>query len=144
MTAEPALELVDTNVLVYLHDGSAGKKQAQAIELVDRLWDEHVGALSIQVCQEFYVTITRKVPKPLSPAVARDFLATLAAWHVHRPDIDDVLAATDLQQRYQVSFWDAMILRSARALGCSTVWSEDLNAGQSYDGVVVRNPFGGG
>ncbi len=67
-------------------------------------------------------------------------IAELAVWKVHRSGVDDVLDATQLQRRYQLSFWDAMVVNSALQVGCQTLWSEDLNPGQRY-GVTVRNPF---
>jgi len=65
----------------------------------------------------------------------------LARWHVHSPDAVDALAAIEIHRRTGASFWDAMILRSAKQLGCKTLHSEDLNSGQTYEGVQVRNPF---
>ena len=65
----------------------------------------------------------------------------LAYWKVHEPKIDDVLNAVNLQQRYKISFWDAMILQSALQLECSLIWSEDLNPGQVYESVKLVNPF---
>ena len=141
MSVEAALEFVDSNVLVYLHDRSAGEKQALAKDLVDRLWRDRRGCLSIQVLQEFYVNVTRKVPKPIPTERARTIVSALGEWRTHRPAVADVVAAIEIQQRHRVSFWDGMILRSAGALGCGVVWSEDLNAGQDYDGVRVMNPF---
>ena len=141
MSAEAALEFVDSNVLVYLHDRSAGEKRALAKELVDRLWRDRRGCLSIQVLQEFYVNVTRKVPKPISSELASTIVAALGEWRTHRPAVADVVAAIDIQQRHRLSFWDGMMLRSAGALGCAVVWSEDLNAGQDYDDVRVMNPF---
>lgn len=132
---------VDTNILVYAHDASAQEKHVRARELLRRLWDEGGGGLSIQVLQEFYVTVTRKVARPLAPSTAAEIIGDLAAWSVHSPTAEDIQDAIRLQQRYGLSFWDAMILTSARALGCSIVWSEDLNAGQRYDDVQVDNPL---
>ena len=91
--------------------------------------------------QEFYVNVTRKVAHPLSPESAARIIADLAVWQIHRPDTNDVLEAISLQGRLQLSFWDAMILTSAHRLGCEVVWSEDLNAGQAYESMQVRNPF---
>jgi len=134
-------QFVDTNVLVYAYDVTAGDKHSRARALVEKLWDTREGCLSVKVLQEFFVTTTRKVPKPLdTPATAR-ISGDLAHWHVHAPAAGDVLAAIDIQQRTGASFWDAMILRSAKELGCGTLHSEDLNPGQAYDGVQVRNPF---
>jgi len=134
-------EFVDTNVLVYAHHRPGDLKREAARQLVERLWREETGCLSVQVLQEFFVTVTRKIPKPLEVAVAAQLTAHLARWPVHAPHAEDVLSAIALHQRTGVALWDAMILRSAAQMGCHVVWSEDLNPGQSYAGVVVRNPF---
>ncbi len=134
-------QFVDTNVLVYAHDRSAGAKHRRARALLADLWDSQAGCLSIQVLQEFYVNITRKVARPLDPADARQIVADLGHWHIHSPTVNAVLDAITLQQRHGLSFWDAMIVTSAIQLGCAIVWSEDLNAGQDYDGARVANPF---
>lgn len=139
MSANP--EFVDTNVLIYAHDRSAGMKHDRARSLLQELWDSRAGCLSIQVLQEFYVNITRKVALPLSPETAAEIITDLSAWQIHRPDVSDILEAIRLQTRLQLSFWDAMIIASANKLGCHTVWSEDLNAGQTYGDAVVQNPF---
>jgi len=93
------------------------------------------------VLQEFYVNVTRKVAHPLSSESAARIIADLSVRQIHRPDTNDVLEAISLQGRLQLSFWDAMILTSARRLGCEIAWSEDLSHGQVYEGVEVRNPF---
>lgn len=141
MSAEEPRQFVDTNVLVYAHDRSAGVKQERALDLLRELWRSRLGCMSIQVLQEFYVNITRKVPHTLRSEEAQRVVAALSSWHVHRPSAEEVLDAIVMERRYQISFWDAMILRSASALGCPIVWSEDLNAGQQYGKVEVRNPF---
>lgn len=133
---------VDTNVLVYAHDASAGNKRGRAQALIRELWDSGQGCLSIQVLQEFFVTVTRKVPAPLPVDRAAGLIAELSQWIVHSPGADDVLSAVDLHARTPVSFLDAMIIRSAVKLGCGVLYSEDLSDGQRYDGVEVRNPFG--
>jgi predicted nucleic acid-binding protein len=134
-------QFVDTNVLVYAHDVTAGDKHARARALVEELWETRDGCLSVQVLQEFFVTTTRKIPKPLDAPAAARIINDLAHWHVHAPAAADVLAAVDIHQRTGASFWDAMILRSAKELGCATLYSEDLKLGQNYDGVQLRNPF---
>jgi len=141
MSEPERLQFVDTNVLIYAHDVSAGEKHARARKLLGRLWDSAEGCLSIQVLQEFYVNVTRKVSRPLAPEVAAQIIADLSVWQVHRPGVEDVLDAIRLQGRYQLSFWDAMIIASAIQLGCHTVWSEDLNPGQVYDQLRVSSPF---
>lgn len=134
-------QFVDTNILIYAHDRSAGGKNTRARELVQDLWRSGAGCLSIQVLQEFYVNVTQKVAKPLAPEVAAQIMADLSAWQIHRPGLEDVLDAIRLQGRYQMSFWDAMIVASAIQLGCQTIWSEDLNPGQVYEQVTVASPF---
>ena len=134
-------QFVDTNVLVYAHDVTAGDKHSRARALVAELWDTREGCLSVQVLQEFFVTVTRKIPRPLKAPATAQIIDDLAHWHVHAPAAGDVLAAIDIHQRTGASFWDAMILRSAKELGCQTLYSEDLNPGQAYHGVQVRNPF---
>jgi predicted nucleic acid-binding protein len=132
---------VDTNVLVYAHDSTAGEKHRRAVSLVTELWENGSGCLSLPVLQDFYMTVTQKVPTPMEAGRAVQIMRDLAIWTVHEPGIDDVIAAVEMQLRYRISFRDAMILRSAVRLGCETVWSEDLNPGQVYDGVRVQNPF---
>ena len=134
-------QFVDTNILVYAHDVTAGDKHAVARALVEELWEARDGCLSVQVLQEFFVTTTRKIPKPLDLPAAAQIIEDLTHWHVHTPAAADVLAAIDIHQRMGTSFWDAMILRSAKELECQILYSEDLNSGQEYDGVLLRNPF---
>lgn len=140
MSVEPPLEFVDTNVLIYAYDRTAGDRHIRAKILVAELWKSRRGCLSVQVLQEFYVVGVRKLTQTASSEL-RLILNDLALWRVHAPDTSDVLSAADLHQRYQVSFWDAMVLQSAARLACAVVWSEDLNPGQSYQGVRVLNPF---
>jgi predicted nucleic acid-binding protein len=132
---------VDTNILVYAHDSSAGAKQERARSLLEQLWDTGDGCLSVQILQEFFVTVTRKIPKPLDVAAATEIIADLSRWHVHVPAADDVLGAIGLHQRTGISFLDAMMVRSAVEIGCGVIYSEDLNNGQLYEGARVENPF---
>lgn len=132
---------IDTNVLLYAHDDSAGVKQDQARTLVGQLWESRNGCLSVQVLQEFFVNVTRKIAKPLSAETAKEIVADYSRWYLHVPAADDVLAAIGIHQRIGISFWDAMIVRSAAEIGCAVLYSEDLNAGQEYSGVRVENPF---
>jgi predicted nucleic acid-binding protein len=134
-------QFVDTNILVYAHDVTAGDKHSRARALVEELWGTRQGCLSVQVLQEFFVTTTWKLPRPLEAPAAAQIVDDLAHWHVHSPAVADVRAAIEIHQRTGASFWDAMILRSAQELGCQILYSEDLNAGQGCDSVEVRNPF---
>jgi predicted nucleic acid-binding protein len=141
MSDKSALEFIDTNIFVYAHDQSAGEKHTTARDLIRGLWETGNGCLSVQVLQEFYVTVTRKVTQPISTEDAAEILRDLSFWHIHTPNAEDVLGAIDIQRHYKVSFWDAMVIHSAKCLGCKMVWSEDLSDGQEYENILVRNPF---
>jgi predicted nucleic acid-binding protein len=135
------VEFCDTNILVYALDETAGEKRRIARELVGRLWEMGVGAISVQVLQELFVTLIRRLPVPDGFEIAQSTLSDLTAWKVVEPTAQDVLAATACSRRWKVSFWDAMLLRTASQAGARIVWSEDLNPGQRYDDLVVHNPF---
>ena len=132
---------VDTNILLYALDDSAGGKRGQARALVEQLWESREGCLSVQVLQEFFVNVTRKIAKPLDVETAKEIVADLSRWYLHVPAADDVLAAIGIHQRTGISFWDAMIVRSADEMGCAALYSEDLNAGREYSGLLAENPF---
>lgn len=134
---------VDTNVLVYAHDTSAGRKRDVAAALTERLWREANACVSVQVLQELYVTLQRKV-RSIPPSTARELVSLYGRWRTFRPTETDVLAAIDLHQEHRLSFWDSMIMISAARLGCDYIFSEDLNAGQSILGVEVIDPFSDG
>ncbi len=142
MNAEPG-QFVDTNVVIYAYDIHAGAKHNAARALMNNLWRSQTGCLSIQVLQEFYVNITQKIAAPVDVATATQIIRDLSDWTVYAPVPKDVIDAIRVQQRYQLSFWDAMIVWSAARLGCAILWSEDLNPGQMYEGVRVQNPFAG-
>ncbi|MDA8302336.1 MAG: PIN domain-containing protein [Actinomycetota bacterium] len=135
------LTFVDSNVLVYAYDADAGSKHEKSRAVVEDLWRSRTGSVSTQVLQEFYVVATRKLVKPLPRLEARAIVATYKAWPVHRPTVDDVTAASELEERHQVQFWDALVVTSALRLGASTLLSEDLQQGQHFSGLVVVNPF---
>ncbi len=134
-------EFCDTNIVVYAYDSTAGVKHDRARELLERLWLEGTGAVSVQVLQELFVTLTRKIGRPVDPQTARSIVADLATWHVVQPTVSDVLAAIDATMRWRLSFWDAMIVTAAQRAGAGVVWSEDLSANQTFDSVTVRNPL---
>lgn len=134
-------EFLDTNVLVYAHDASAGLKRERAIELVRQLWESRRGCLSVQVLQEFYVAATGKVRKPLPQDVALSIVRDYSSWPTYCTRPGDVVRAIEIHKQHNISFWDALIVVGAVRLGCAILWSEDLNPGQVYEGVTVRNPF---
>ena len=142
MSVDPqAACFVDTNILVYAFDRSAEAKHASAARLIRNCWENETGHLSIQVLQEFFVTVTRKFSPSLDHHTARQIVADLGQWHVHAPEVSDLLQAIDFQERYQLSFWDAMIVQSATRLNCKLLLSEDLSHGQVFGDIQVINPF---
>jgi len=132
-------EFVDTNIFIYAFDRSAGSKRDIGAGLLERLWSERCGCVSLQVLQEFYVTATRKLGMPAGEAARQ--VERLGKWTVHRAGFEDVRSAIDLHRHKRVAFWDAMILRSALSLGCTVLWTEDLSDGQQWESLVIRNPF---
>jgi predicted nucleic acid-binding protein len=134
-------QFVDSNILVYAYDNTQGVKNEKAISLLEELWKSGIGCLSVQVLQEFYYNITCKSAKPLSPAEAARVIEDFSGWIIHRPGLRDILGAIELLQRYNISFWDAMILRSAQRCNCSKLWTEDLSNREKYEDVTVINPF---
>jgi len=97
--------------------------------------------VSVQVLQEFFVTTTRKLRRPLTPDAAAEYVDDFSRWTLHSPDREDLLAAIAIARRHRLSLWDAMIVRSASRLGCRVLWTEDLKDGAVLEGVRVRNPF---
>jgi predicted nucleic acid-binding protein len=130
---------IDTNVLVYAASNAAPDqaKRQVARELLARI---DIG-FSAQVLQEFYVVAVAKQRLQMTHDEAFAVLQSLAAFPVLPVTRELVLAAIDAKVRFGVSYWDAAILTAAKQMGCRTVYSEDLNAGQLYDGVTVVNPF---
>jgi predicted nucleic acid-binding protein len=135
----PARSFFDTNVLVYTDDKANTAKQRIAVALVTEHRRSGTGALSLQVLQEYFVTITRKLR--VEAAVARRKVELLAEFDVAAPDLPDILAAIDLHRLHGFSFWDALVIRSAKQAGCSVLFSEDMQAGREIDGLRIVNPF---
>ena len=135
------LVFVDATVLVYLRDSTEPEKQRQAAEWVGHLWGSGLGRTSVQVLQEYYVTVTMKLDPGLPIEDAREDVLALRAWRPIRPDADTFEEAWAAEDRYSLTFWDALIVASARRLGCSILLTEDLQDGQDLDGLVVRSPF---
>ena len=132
---------VDTNVLVYAYDRGAGPKHAQALGLVENLWKDGNGVLSTQVLQEFYVNVRRKAQKPISHDQAQALITDYLSWDPVVNDGATLLEAIDVERRYQLSFWDAMIVVAAQKSGASVLFSEDFNDGQKFGSVQIQNPF---
>ena len=132
---------VDTNVLVYAYDRGAGSRHERAQSLLEKLWKEGNGILSTQVLQEFYVNVRRKAKRPVSIEQARSLISDYLSWDPIVNDGATMLEAIDVEQRYQLSFWDSLIVAAAQKGGASVLFSEDFNHGQKFGSVVVQNPF---
>ena len=140
--AERQLTFVDTNVLAYAHDRSETRKQPVAQAQLEELWRERTGVLSTQVLQELYVVATRKLATPMPRTTARKIVALYAEWPVVQIDVPLILAASDLEERHTLSFWDTLVVEAARRAGATRLLTEDLQAGRRIAGVRVENPFG--
>ena len=132
---------VDTNVLIYAHDRQAGRKALLAQELLARLWKEKCGVLSTQVLQEFCVNARRKFQQPMTVTDVRDAILAYQSWGLVVNTAESILRGLEIEQRYQLSFWDAMIVQAAESTECIVLYSEDFSHGQEYCGVLVVNPF---
>lgn len=134
-----AREFLDTNVLVYAHDGADLTKRGRARELVRRLLRERNGVLSVQVLQEFFAAATRKLGMPSE--TARQHVLTYARFDVVSLSAPDVMAAIDLHRLHQFSIWDALIVRAALNGACTTLHTEDMQTGQLVETLEIVNPF---
>ena len=131
---------VDTNVLIYAHDVDAKAKHETATSLLRQLWSERSGALSMQVLQEFYVNVTRKIPHPISKQSARLVVNSYSIWCVECTP-GEISTAFRIEDESRITFWDALIVASALKSGASRILSEDLNPGQEIRGIRIENPF---
>ena len=130
---------LDSNVLVYTDDHDAPAKQAIALALVEAAHAEGAAFISTQVLEEYFSAATRKLKVPVP--IARAKVELFARLHVAVIEVDDILAAIDLQRLHQLSFWDALLVQSARRSGCAELLTEDLQDGRRIDRLVIRNPF---
>jgi len=135
------LVFVDTNVFVYRFDAGKPEKQKAADAWVARLWETHSGRLSFQVLREFYVTVTRKLPNQLETEAARNVARALLAWKPAACSDRIMGSAWEIEDRYSISLWDALIVAAAREQACTILLTEDLQDGQVLAGVRVTNPF---
>jgi predicted nucleic acid-binding protein len=131
---------VDTNILHYAHDADAKSKHEVAKRILAELWSRRTGVLSMQVLQEFYVNVTRKIASPLPKKVARMVVDSYAIWCVETTPAE-ISSAFRIEDESRIGFWDALIVASAAKCGASRILSEDLNAGQTIAGIRIENPF---
>jgi len=131
----------DSNVIVYAMSPSDPAKFTAARDLLGSAVENRRGVISAQVLGETFVTLTQKVPKPLSREAALANLRALSCLHVVPLTGELVFRAIEIQGEHQLSYWDALIVAAAEGAGCETLWSEDLSDGRAYGSVTVRNPF---
>ncbi len=142
-TLEPTTKLprtfLDSNVLVYGDDHAEPVKRRIALDLIREHRKHRTGVVSLQVLQEYFVTVTRK--HKLDSLIARNKVEIYSKFHVSEPTLTDVLAAIDLHRLHSFSLWDALIIRAASKSGCRILLSEDMQHGREIEGVRIVNPF---
>jgi len=132
---------VDTNILVYAHDLTKGAKHERARALIEKLWDTGGGVLSTQVLQELCISLRRRTARPLSVEETRKLIEDYSSWDIVVNTAESVLQALDIELRYMISFWDALIVQAATRCGAAVLYSEALADGQNYGTVRVINPL---
>jgi len=132
---------VDTNVLVYARDAGEPAKQPRAMEVLRLLWASRSGRVSTQVLQEYYVTVTRKLRPGLPNADARADVDALFAWQPTSPTLSTFQKAWEIQDRFQLSWWDSLVVASAMESGSRLLLTEDLQHGLIIGNLRVANPF---
>ena len=135
----PGYTFLDSNILVYADDASSQAKQRRAMDLIREHLLNRTGTVSLQVLQEYFVAATRKCH--LDPGLARNKVQIYGTFRLVEPVLDDVLTAIQVHRLHTISYWDALILHTAKKSGCGVVLSEDMNHGQVIDGVRIVNPF---
>lgn len=135
------LVFVDANVLIYARDRAEPQKQGRAAEWLAHLWLEARGRTSMQVLSEFYVTVTRKLAARVAPEEAWEEAKTFLAWRPQPVDEALLERTHEVERRWRLSWWDAMIVAAAQLQGCAVLLTEDLHDGAVYGGVTVRSPF---
>ncbi len=143
MSAANPKYFVDTNILIYAHDGNAGLKHERARRLIEHLWTTGQGALSTQVLQELCVNLRRRVACPLPSDEIAKLIEDYLSWEIVINSPQSIIAALGIEMRYKVSYWDALILHAAESCGAAVLYSEDLSHGQRYGAVEVVNPLRG-
>lgn len=136
----PAPDFLDTNVLVYGYDVTDPRKQRVARDLIRKALLGEV-VISTQVLAEFSSTLLHKLSPPAHPKDVIALLDALGPIKLIPTDGDTVRRAVEVRGEYGIHFYDAMIVAAAERAGCKRIWSEDLNAGQRYFGIMVENPF---
>lgn len=132
---------LDTNILVYAYDNHDPQKQSQAQKLLTVGIERENLVLSVQVLGEFFNAATRHIPQPLTADEVGEIINTLSVLPIQEVDLVMVNQAVDIHKKYQISYWDSLIVSAAERAGCAEIVTEDLSDGQIYHDIRVRNPF---
>jgi predicted nucleic acid-binding protein len=132
---------VDTNLLVYSRDASEHEKQKKAMKWMTRLWHDKSGCVSYQVLQEFYITVTHKLDPGLPIHIARMDVRSLMSWQPVSSSDSVLERAWAIQDKYGLSWWDALIVSAAQIAECKYLLTEDLQENQHLGAIKVLNPF---
>lgn len=132
---------VDTNVLVYARDAGEPAKQRLAAAWLEHLWREQIGRTSTQVLSQYYVTVTRKLVPGLPQEEAWDDVQSLMTWSPYPVDEPLLERGREVERRYDLSWWDSLVVAAAQLQGCPLLLTEDLQDGGVYGSVRVRSPF---
>jgi predicted nucleic acid-binding protein len=135
------MNFIDTNILVYAYDNDEAVKSRIAKKILIDCWETKSGIISTQVLQEFYVTVTAKLPKKLPLSKASELVKDFLSWPIEQVTPHDIIDAIALQDRYKYSFWDSLIIVVAQKSGAITLYSEDLQDGQKFGELTIVNPF---
>jgi len=130
---------IDTNLFVYSLDKKDKQKQKKASKILKTIVDSHQPVISTQVIKEFYVVATQKLNA--DKIIIKNIIHNFHKMEIVNNDLGLIEQAVDISILSQLSFWDALIIVAAEKANCEFVFSEDLNSGQTYRGVVVLNPF---
>lgn len=132
---------VDTNIIVYAYDVSAGEKHHKAVKIMKDIWSIGNGIISSQVLQEFFVNVTGKIPKPLNVPTAKEIIKDLLKWKTVSINGEIILEAIDIHNVHKFSFWDSAIIAAAIEGGAGILLTEDLTDKYKIKGIVIKNPF---
>ncbi|HYL88077.1 MAG TPA: PIN domain-containing protein [Burkholderiales bacterium] len=135
------LTFVDANVLVYSQDPTDSLKKARAEEWLEMLWQRRTGRTSLQVLSEFYAVATRKLRPRMASEIAWDEAARYFAWSPQPIDAPLLRRAREIERRYQISWWDSMVVAAAQLQHCVVLLTEELQDGMTFGTLAVRSPF---
>ena len=132
---------VDSNILIYSQDATDSHKQAQAKDWLEHLWQTRSGRISYQVLREVYLNLTRKVPHPLPAPRVRALVRLFLPWNPRPENGEFFEVAWDIETRFQLSWWDSMIVAAAHLSECRFLLTEDLQNRMQFNDLTIIDPF---